>query len=104
LQQLVAEVSQRSGRSQFVSDNWNLPIGGVEVHRGLTDESVGVAHVEPGHGMSLAVAPIDVEDDGPTLLLGHFVLPGVGTSMWMAERSSPVRSEAALLRRLCSRD
>jgi hypothetical protein len=60
LQQLVAEVSQRSGRRQFVSDNWHRPIGGVEVHRGLTDESVGVAHIEPGHGMRLAVALINV--------------------------------------------
>ena len=82
LQQLVAEVGQRAGRDQFVSDEGYLPVGGVEMHRRLTDESVGVAHVEAGHGMGLAVAPIDVQDDGPSFLrLSHLVLPVVGLSI-----------------------
>jgi hypothetical protein len=81
LQQLVAEVGQRPGRNQFVSDEGYLAVGGVEMHRGLTDESVGVAHVESGHGMGLAVAPFDVQDDGPSFLLSHLVLPVVGLSI-----------------------
>ncbi len=81
LQQLVAEVGQRLGRDQFVSDEGYLLVGGVEMHRGLANESVGVAHVKPGHGMGLAIASIDVQDDGPSFLLSHLVLPVVGLSI-----------------------
>ena len=71
-------MGQRLGRDQFVSHQGHVPVGGVKMHRGLTAESVGVAHVKPGHGVGLAIASIDVQDDGPPLLLSHLVLPVVG--------------------------